>query len=55
LDHGSFYKPISAGLWGSRETLIGAAAAGAALGIGSAMAARARKKRALKESEDAQS
>jgi hydrogenase small subunit len=50
-DHGGFYKPISAGLWGSKETLIGAAAAGAALGIGSAMAARARKAKALREAE----
>jgi hydrogenase small subunit len=46
-DGGGFYKPISAGMWGSREALLGAAAAGAALGIGSALAARARKKRAL--------
>ena len=50
-DHGSFYQPISAGLWGPKETLLGAAAAGAALGIGSAMAARARKNKAIKESE----
>jgi len=45
-DKGGFYNPISAGLWGSRDALLGAAAAGAALGVGSAMAARARKKKA---------
>jgi len=45
-DHGSFYQPISAGLWGSRDALLGAAAAGAALGIGSALAARRRQKKA---------
>lgn len=45
-DKGSFYRPISAGLWGSRETLLGAAAAGAAIGIGTALAARAKKKKA---------
>jgi hydrogenase small subunit len=45
-DKGSFYTPISAGLWGSREALIGAAAAGAVIGVGSALAARARKKKA---------
>lgn len=50
-DHGSFYTPISAGLWGSRETLLGAAAAGTALGVGAAMAARARKKKAQAEKE----
>ncbi len=53
-DKGSFYTPISAGLWGSRETLIGAAAAGAALGVGSALAARARKKKA-RAAEEAES
>jgi hydrogenase small subunit len=45
-DKGGFYSPISAGMWGSRDALLGAAAAGAALGIGSAIAARARKKKA---------
>jgi len=48
-DKGSFYTPISAGLWGSREALIGAAAAGAALGVGTALAARHRKKKVQKE------
>jgi len=53
-DKGSFYAPISQGLWGSREALLGAAAAGAALGIGSAMAARSRMKKAqATKSEDA--
>ncbi len=45
-DKGSFYTAIPEGLWGSREALLGAAAAGAALGVGAAMAARARKKKA---------
>jgi hydrogenase small subunit len=46
-DKGGFYRPIAAGLWGSREALLGAAAAGAALGAGAALAARARKKKTL--------
>ena len=50
-DHGGFYEPISAGQWGSREALLGAAAAGAAVGIGSALAARSRKKKAMAEEE----
>ena len=45
-DKGGFYDPISAGQWGSRDALLSAAAAGAALGVGSALAARARKKKA---------
>ena len=48
-DKGGFYNPISAGIWGTREQLLGAAAAGAAIGVGSAIAARARKKKALAE------
>jgi len=50
-DKGGFYDPLSAGQWGSRDALLGAAAAGAALGVGSALAARARKKRAMAEEE----
>jgi len=50
-DKGGFYDPISAGQWGSRDALLGAAAAGAALGVGSALAARARKKKALAAEE----
>jgi len=50
-DAGGFYKPISAGMWGSREALLGAAAAGAAVGAASALAARSRKKKALAEEE----
>ena len=50
-DKGGFYEPISAGQWGSREALLGAAAAGAVLGVGSALAARARKKKAMAEEE----
>ena len=45
-DKGGFYDPLSAGMWGSRDALLGAAAAGAALGVGSALAARSRKKKA---------
>jgi len=45
-DKGGFYNAVSVGDWGSRDALLGAAAAGAALGIGSAIAARARKKKA---------
>jgi len=45
-DKGGFYNPISAGMWGSRDALLGAAAAGAALGVGSALAARRRQKKA---------
>ena len=48
-DKGGFYNPISAGIWGTREQLLGAAAAGAAIGVGSAIAARARKQKALAE------
>jgi hydrogenase small subunit len=44
-DKGSFYSPISVGQWGSREALLAAAAGGAALGVGAAMAARARQKK----------
>jgi hydrogenase small subunit len=50
-DLGGLYKPISAGNWGSREALLGAAAAGAVLGVGSSIAAKSRKKKALKEQE----
>ena len=50
-DKGGFYDPISAGLWGSREQLLGAAAAGAAIGVGSALAARARRKKAIQAEE----
>jgi len=45
-DKGGFYEPISAGQWGTRDALLGAAAAGAALGVGSALAARRRQKKA---------
>ena len=50
-DKGGFYDPLSVGQWGTREALLGAAAAGAALGVGSALAARRRKKKALAEEE----
>ena len=45
-DKGGFYNPISAGTWGPRDALFGAVAAGAALGVGSALAARRRQKKA---------
>ncbi len=50
-DKGSFYTPIAAGIWGSREALLGAAVAGAAIGVGSAISARARKKQAAAAEE----
>jgi hydrogenase small subunit len=50
-DKGGFYDPLSVGQWGTRDALFGAAAAGAVLGVGSALAARARKKKALAEEE----
>jgi hydrogenase small subunit len=49
-DKGGFYEPISAGQWGTRDALLGAAAAGAALGVGSALAARRRQKKAQETS-----
>jgi hydrogenase small subunit len=48
-DKGSFYRPISAGMWGTPEGLIAAAAAGAAIGLGSALTARSRQKKASEE------
>ena len=50
-DKGGFYDALSTGDWGTREALLGAAAAGAALGVGSAIAARSRKKKAMAEEE----
>ena len=50
-DKGGFYDALSIGDWGTREALLGAAAAGAAVGIGSALAARAKKKRVMAEKE----
>lgn len=50
-DKGGFYNPISAGVWGTRESLLTAAGAGAVIGAGTALAARARKKRILKQEE----
>lgn len=51
-DKGSFYSPISVGQWGSREALLVAAAGGAALGVGAAMAARARQKKVQAQREE---
>ena len=45
-DKGGFYNPISAGDWGTRDQLLGAAAVGTAIGVGSALAARRRQKKA---------
>ena len=50
-DKGGFYDALSTGDWGTREALLGAAAAGAALGVGSAIRARSRKKKAVAEEE----
>jgi hydrogenase small subunit len=49
-DKQSFYKPLAAGIWGTRETLIATAAVGAAAGVVSAAAAR-RKQKAARESQ----
>jgi hydrogenase small subunit len=51
-DKGSFYSPISVGQWGSREALLVAAAGGAALGAGAAMAARLRQKKVQAQQEE---
>jgi len=50
-DKGGFYNAVSVGDWGNRDALLGAAAAGAVLGVGSAIAARARKKKAQSAEE----
>ena len=42
-DEGSFYKPLSTGEWGGGELLAAGAVAGAAIGIGAALAARKRQ------------
>jgi len=53
-DQGSFYSPLSVGQWGSRETLLAAAAGGAALGVGAALAARAKQKKVHAKQEETQ-
>ncbi len=50
-DKGGFYDALSTGDWGTREALLGAAGAGAALGVASAIRARSRKKKAMAEEE----
>ena len=42
-DKGSFYSPLSTGEWGSGKILAAGAVAGAAIGIGAALAARKRQ------------
>lgn len=42
-DKGSFYKPLSTGVWGDGKTLATAFAAGAAIGAGAAYLARKRQ------------
>lgn len=42
-DHGSFYKSLPTGSWGSTATVAGAAVAGAALGAAAALTARRRQ------------
>lgn len=41
-DHGGFYDPLSTAEWGTAEGIAAAAAAGAAIGAGSAMLARGK-------------
>ncbi len=48
-DKGGFYKALSTGNWGTAESLAAAAAAGVALGVGAAVAARAHHKKAEEE------
>jgi hydrogenase small subunit len=47
-DKGSFYKPLSAGDWGSAEGIAAAAAAGVAIGAAAAVASRARQDKIVK-------
>ena len=48
-DKGSFYAPLATTQWGTGETLATAALAGAAVGVGNAIIARRRQKKAQKE------
>ncbi len=54
-DKGSFYAPVSVGQWGSREALFAAAAGGAVLGLGSALAVHRRQKKAAREEKESAS
>jgi len=52
-DAGGFYEPLSTGDWGTKETLGTAAAAGVAIGVGSAILARQKKGVAEKSKTEA--
>jgi hydrogenase small subunit len=47
-DQGGFYKPLSAGAWGSAEGIAAAAAAGVAIGAAAAVVSRARQDKIVK-------
>jgi hydrogenase small subunit len=51
---GGFYKPLATGDWGSKETLAAAAAAGVAIGAGSAILAKRKKGIAEKDKAKAE-
>ncbi|BAU48729.1 Ni/Fe hydrogenase [Sulfurifustis variabilis] len=44
-DKGSWYTPLSAGIWTDRTTLAAAAVAGAAVGVGAAVTSRMRQRK----------
>jgi hydrogenase small subunit len=50
-DRGTFYDPLSAGMWGPPAALAAAAVAGAAVGLGSAALARKRQEKASEEKD----
>ena len=53
-DAGGFYQPLATGDWGSKETLATAAAAGIALGAGSAILAKSKKNSAAQDKAKAE-
>ncbi|TNF99312.1 MAG: twin-arginine translocation signal domain-containing protein [Gammaproteobacteria bacterium] len=50
---GGFYQPLSTGEWGDKETLATAAAAGVAIGAGSALLAKRRRSTAVEDKDKA--
>ena len=53
-DAGGFYQPLATGDWGNKETLATAAAAGIALGAGSAILAKSKKNSAAQDKAKAE-